>query len=324
MAYIDWEKVSFPFVLDDKKEEEEKELRRPPAEGTYIMYNQSRKQEWPKLREGHFSQTMALTPNARIIYGHVEQSHWYQMPFAIIEASRPLPLADRGTITTYRRAQRSRKPWHLHYGRSRTIPVAAYCWSPNKFPQYLDTRNNTFSLADFVAAEAMFVVEALLAIVRYLDVEVPRGVDKRSYRIRHGVKKQIFKILRPKRDSTCTKIPFGRMESKAGVKSYRHRTGHGYRETEDQGSQASHETTRIYVTGLPGPMTNGEVERRFSICGVVLGCHIIRHKGSSNGQVHVIVRYADHVSALRAMYTPWGGTINVRLAKHNAKWEGPD
>ena len=288
------------------------------------MYNQSRKQEWPKLREGSLSQTMALTPNARIIYGHVEQSHWYQMPFAIMEASRPLPLADLGTITSYRRAQISRKPWRLHDGRSRTIPLAAYCWSPNKFPQYLDTRNNTFTLADFVAAEAMFVVEALLAIVRYLDVEVPRGVDKRSYRIRHGVKKQIFKTLRPKRDSTCTKIPFGRMESKAGVKSSRHRPGHGSRETEDKGSQASHESTRVYVTGLPGPKTNGEVERRFGICGVVLGCHIISHKGSANGQVHVIVRYEDHVSAMRAMNTPWGGTIKVRWAKHNAKWEGPD
>ena len=71
-------------------------------------------------------------------------------------------------------------------------------------------------------------------------------------------------------------------------------------------------------------MTNGEVERRFGICGVVLGCHVISHKGSANGQVHVIVRYEDHVSALRAMKTPWGGTIKVRWAKHNAKWEGPD
>ena len=324
MAYIDWGKVSFPFALDGKKEEEEKELRRPPAEGTYILYNQSRRQEWPKLREGHFSQTMALTPNARIIYGQVEQSYWYQCPFAIIEASRPLPLADRGTITTYRRAQRSRKPWHLHYGRSRTIPVAAYCWSPNKFPQYLDTRNNTFSLADFVAAEAMFVVEALLAIVRYLDVEVPRGVDKRSYRIRHGVKKQIFKTLSPKRESTCTRLPCERMESKAGVKSSRHRPGHGSRETEDKGSQASHESTRVYVTGLPGPKTNGEVERRFGICGVVLGCHIISHKDSANGQVHVLVRYEEHVSALRAMNRTWGGTIKVSWVRHNAKREGPD
>ena len=49
-------------MLPDVTGKPEQDPKRPPAEGTYIMYNQSRKQELPKPSEGPFSQSMALTP----------------------------------------------------------------------------------------------------------------------------------------------------------------------------------------------------------------------------------------------------------------------
>ena len=163
--------------------------------GTYIMYNQAPDQAWPKPSQGPFSLSLALTPHAPMFFGFVPQSQGKVLPFAVVEASRPLPHADVGAITGYRWEEISRNAGRVHDGKARTIPRAAYCWSPNTLPHLLDPEATTFTLADFVTSEAVFVLEGLLAIVGYLACHVPRRADTRSHRIRLVVKREILTAM---------------------------------------------------------------------------------------------------------------------------------
>ena len=195
-------------------------------QGTYIMYNQAPDLALPKPSQGPFSRSLALTPHAPMFFGLVPQSEGKGLPFAVVEASRPLPHTDVGAITGYRWEEISHNPGRVHDGKTRTIPRAACCWSPNTFPHFLDPEATTFTLADFVTAEAVFVLEGLLAIVRYLACHVPRRADTRSHRIRLVAKREILTAM-----------------GNEDAKSFRQRAGNGSSETGDDGSEASHELT---------------------------------------------------------------------------------
>ena len=173
----------------------ETKLRNETQQGTYIMYNQARDQAWPQPTQGPFSRSLASTPHAPMYFGFVPQSQGKGLPFAVVEASRPLPHPDVGAITGYRWEEISRKTGRVHDVKAWTIPRAAYCWSPNTFPHFLDPESTTFTLADFVTAEAVFVLEGLLAIVGYLACHVPRRADTRSHRIRLVVKREILTAM---------------------------------------------------------------------------------------------------------------------------------
>ena len=157
-------------------------------------------------------------------FGRAPQSQGKALPFAVVEASRPLPHTDVGAITCYRWEEISRKTGRVHDVKAWTIPRAAYCWSPNTFPHFLDPESTTFTLADFVTAEAVFVLEGLLAIVGYLACHVPRRADTRSHRIRLVAKREILTAM-----------------GNEDAKSFRQRPGNGSGETGDDGSEASHE-----------------------------------------------------------------------------------
>ena len=243
MAYIDWHLVRHGSGVTGKTELDPK---RPPVQGVYIMYNQAPDHEWPKPSEGPFSQFLALTPNAPMVFGHVLQGRGKGLPFAVVEASPALPHTELGTITGYR----LHNPGHHHDGRTRAIPRAAYCWSPNTFPRSLDLEDTTFTLPDFVTGEALFVLEELLAIVRYLDIQAPKFADKRSYRIRRDAKRQILRALGRERATKRKVLACERMARKAGAKSCRHRAGNGPSETDDEGSEAYHAPFPAVPRGL--------------------------------------------------------------------------
>ena len=82
-------------------------------------------------------------------------------------------------------------------------------------------------------------------------------------------------------------------------------------------------TRRVYVSGLPGTTTEPEVRSRFQECGALLGVHILRGRGSADGQVNVIVRYKEPASAEKALKKTWDCNIKVSPAKPNARWGEP-
>ena len=91
-----------------------------------------------------------------------------------------------------------------HFGQYKhrwdTVSLAAYCWVPNAFPHFPAPEVGPRTLLDFVAGDASFVLEALLALAGYLDAKyhdkaVHDRTESRANRRRTDFNGQILAAL---------------------------------------------------------------------------------------------------------------------------------
>ena len=186
--------------------------------GVWVLWNQADDLEWPKPSEGLFSASLASRPNAPTMYGHVlPRGNGKGLPFAVVAASAASPHTAFGEATGYRFDMRGKAHVGEKKHRWNTVPPAAYCWVPNAFPYFPAPEVGPRTLLDFVAGDASFVLEALLALAAYLDAKyddkaVHDRTESRAKRRRTDFIGQILAALdRPGGRHRRIALPFARM-----------------------------------------------------------------------------------------------------------------